>query len=85
MWQGPPGLIGPEGPQGNQGFQGPEGLPGPKGTKGEPGLPGPLGEKGNRVSCLLILLLIIYCTHFKSTRLSLDICMPLCLSLSIYL
>ena len=50
LFQGLPGLIGPEGPQGNQGFPGPEGLPGPKGQKGEHGGPGPQGEKGNRVS-----------------------------------
>lgn len=49
FFQGPPGLIGPQGPKGQRGFPGAEGLLGPKGEKGDPGPQGPHGVKGDRV------------------------------------
>ena len=44
---GPPGAVGPTGPQGAQGQPGATGAVGPQGLQGEPGAPGSQGPKGD--------------------------------------
>lgn len=60
LTQGPPGVLGPQGPKGQQGFPGAEGLLGPKGQKGDPGPQGPHGIKGDRVRIFRLNLMIMF-------------------------
>lgn len=49
VFQGNPGILGPQGPQGPPGFPGTPGLSGEKGVRGIIGFPGESGSPGDQV------------------------------------